>query len=90
MAVALLDAGVTVALASDCNPGTSYTTSMSLVVALACHRYGFTPAEAVRAATLGGAAALRRDDIGHLRHGASADIVVLDVPSGRVTEMAAT
>jgi imidazolonepropionase len=77
---ALLDAGARVALASDCNPGTSYTTSMALAIALACHRYRMTPAEALRAATLGGARALRRDDVGHLRVGARADLVVLDAP----------
>jgi imidazolonepropionase len=77
----LLDAGVTVALATDCNPGTSYTTSMPFVVALACRELGLTPAEAVRAATLGGAAALRDPTCGHLRVGARADLVVLDAPS---------
>ncbi len=76
----LLDAGVDVALASDCNPGSSYTTSMALVIALACQRYRLTPAEAVRAATLGGARALGRDDVGHLGLGAAADLVVLDAP----------
>ena len=76
----LLDAGVHVALASDCNPGTSYTTSMALVIALACRHYRMTPAEALRAATLGGARALRRDDVGHLRIGARADMVMLDAP----------
>ena len=77
----LLDAGVVVALASDCNPGTSYTTSMPFVVALACRELAMTPLEAVRAATLGGAAALRAGDVGHLRPGARADLVVLDAPS---------
>lgn len=77
----LLDAGVTVALASDCNPGTSFTTSLPFVVALACRELGMTPGEALRAVTLGGAAALRRDDAGHLRVGACADLVVLDAPS---------
>lgn len=77
----LLDAGVLVALATDCNPGTSYTTSMPFVIALACREMGLTPLEALRAATAGGAAALRRDDIGHLRVGASADLVVLDAPT---------
>ncbi|MDP3714651.1 MAG: imidazolonepropionase [Mycobacteriales bacterium] len=76
----LLDAGVTVALATDCNPGTSFTTSMPFVVALACRELGMTPLEALRAATLGGAAALR-SDAGHLRVGAPADLVVLDAPS---------
>ena len=77
----LLDAGVTVALASDCNPGTSFTTSMPFVVALACRELQMTPAEALRAATQGGATALRRHDVGHLRVGARADLVVLDAPS---------
>ncbi len=77
----LLDAGVTVALATDCNPGTSYTTSMPFVIALACRELGLTPLEAVRAATLGGAAALRQDDIGHLRVGAQGNLAILDAPS---------
>ncbi len=77
----LLDAGVTVALATDCNPGTSFTTSMPLMVALGVRECGMTPAEAVHAATAGGAAALRREDVGHLGVGARADIVVLDAPS---------
>lgn len=77
----LLDAGVTVALATDCNPGTSYTTSMPFVIALACRELGLTPAEALRAATLGGAAALRDASVGHLRVGARADLVVLDAAS---------
>ncbi len=78
---ALLDAGVTVALATDCNPGSSYTSSMPFCIALAVREMGMTPAEAVRAATAGGARALRRDDIGVLRAGARADLVVLDAPS---------
>jgi len=77
----LLDAGATVALACDCNPGSSFTTSMPLMVALAVREMGMTPAEAPRAATLGGAAALRRDDVGHLRVGARADLVLLDAPT---------
>lgn len=77
----LLDAGATVALACDCNPGSSFTTSMPLMVALAVREMGMTPAEALRAATLGGAAALRRDDVGHLRVGARADLVLLDAPT---------
>lgn len=77
----LLDAGVTVALATDCNPGTSFTTSMPFVLALACRELGMTPVEALRAATLGGAAALAQTDVGHLRVGARADLVVLDAPS---------
>jgi imidazolonepropionase len=77
----LLDAGVTVALATDCNPGSSYTSSMSFCVALAVREMGMTPAEAVRAATAGGAAALRRSDVGVVRTGARADLIVLDAPS---------
>ena len=77
----LLDAGVTLALGADCNPGTSYTTSMPLMVALAVRELGMTPAEALWAATAGGARALRRTDVGHLGPGARADLVVLDAPS---------
>ena len=77
----LLDAGVTVALASDCNPGTSYTSSMPFVIALAVRELGLTPAEALHAATAGGAAALRRADIGTLAVGRRADLTVLDAPS---------
>lgn len=77
----LLDAGVTVALASDCNPGSSYTSSIPFCLALAVREMGMTPYEALRAATLGGAASLRRQDVGHLRVGARADLAVLDAPS---------
>ena len=77
----LWDAGATVALASDCNPGTSYTTSMPFVVALAVRECGLAPAEAVWAATAGGAAALRRTDVGRVAVGARADLAVLDAPS---------
>lgn len=80
-AEALLRAGVAVALASDCNPGTSYTTSMPLVVALAVREMRMTPEQAVRAATAGGAAALRRTDVGAVVVGAQADLAVLDAPS---------
>jgi imidazolonepropionase len=77
----LLDAGATVALATDCNPGSGYSTSMPLAIALAVREMRMTPAEAVRAATLGGARALRRTDVGSLRVGGRADLVVLDAPS---------
>lgn len=77
----LLEAGVTVALATDCNPGTSYTTSMAFVVALACLEMHLSPDEAVQAATLGGAQSLALDDAGHLGVGAAADLVVLDAPT---------
>jgi imidazolonepropionase len=79
----LLDAGVEVALATDCNPGTCFSTSMPLMIALAVRELRMTVTEAVRAATLGGAHALRRDDVGHLRVGARADLAVLDAPSSR-------
>ncbi|MET7464474.1 imidazolonepropionase [Nonomuraea sp. NPDC005501] len=77
----LLDAGVSVALATDCNPGSSFTSSMPFCVALAVREMGMTPLEAVRAATYGGARALRRADVGWIRPGARADLVVLDAPS---------
>lgn len=77
----LLDAGVAVALACDCNPGSSYTTSMAFCIALAVREMGLTPYEAVHAATAGGAAALRRTDVGSLVPGARADLVVLDAPT---------
>ncbi|MGN6522003.1 MAG: imidazolonepropionase, partial [Actinomycetes bacterium] len=77
----LLDAGVTVALATDCNPGSSFTTSMPFCIALAVRDMGMTPDEAVWAATAGGARALLRDDVGVVREGARADLAVLDAPS---------
>lgn len=76
-----IDAGVKVALATNCNPGSSYTTSMSFCIALAVRDMRMTPEEAVLAATAGGARALRRDDIGALRPGMLADLCVLDAPS---------
>ncbi len=77
----LLDAGVTVALATDCNPGTSFTSSVPFVIALAVRELGMTPAEALWSATAGGAAALQRDDVGRIVVGARADLTVLDAPS---------
>jgi imidazolonepropionase len=77
----LLDAGADVALATDCNPGSGYSTSMPLAVALAVRDMRMTPAEAVHAATAGGARALRRDDIGVIAAGKRADLVALDAPS---------
>ncbi|MEV4174731.1 imidazolonepropionase [Nonomuraea sp. NPDC049709] len=77
----LLDAGVTVALSTDCNPGSSFTSSMPFCVAIAVREMGMTPDEAVVAATLGGARALRRDDVGRLSPGGRADLVLLDAPS---------
>ncbi|MGA5808041.1 imidazolonepropionase [Streptomyces cellulosae] len=77
----LLDAGVTVALSTDCNPGSSFTSSVPFCIALAVRDMGMTPDEAVWAATAGGAAALRRTDVGRLVPGAYADLVMLDAPS---------
>jgi imidazolonepropionase len=77
----LLAAGATVALATDCNPGSCFTSSMPLVIALAVRELRMTTAEAVWAATAGGARALRRADVGHLGPGARADLVLLDAPS---------
>jgi imidazolonepropionase len=77
----LIDAGVTVALASDCNPGSSYTSSMPLVVSLAVINMGMTCDEALWSATAGGAQALRRSDVGNLRVGSRADLVLLDAAS---------
>jgi imidazolonepropionase len=76
-----IDAGVQVALATNCNPGSSYTTSMSFCIALAVRDMHMTIEEAVIAATIGGARALRRDDVGRVAAGARADLVVLDAPS---------
>ncbi|KAK1181475.1 imidazolonepropionase [Streptomyces sp. NBS 14/10] len=77
----LLDAGVTVALSPDCNPGSSFTSSMPFCVALAVREMGMTPDEAVWAATAGGARALRRTDVGRVAPGARADLTLLDAPS---------
>jgi imidazolonepropionase len=77
----LLAAGVTVALASDCNPGSCFTSSVPLCIALAVREMGMTPTQAVWAATAGGARALDRDDVGVLTPGARADLVLLDAPS---------
>ncbi|MBH0109735.1 imidazolonepropionase [Salinibacterium sp. NG22] len=79
----LLDAGVTVALASDCNPGSSFTSSLPFCIALAVREMGMTSLEAVTSATLGGARSLRRDDVGHLKVGARANAQILDAPHYR-------
>jgi imidazolonepropionase len=76
----LLDAGAVVALASNCNPGSSYSISMPLALALAVRYCGLTVDEAILAATVGGAAALQRTDVGTLGPGARADAVVIDAP----------
>ncbi|MEU9608571.1 imidazolonepropionase [Streptomyces sp. NPDC048057] len=77
----LLDAGATVALSTDCNPGSSFTSSMPFCIALAVRDMGMTPDEAVWSATAGGAAALRRGDVGRVAPGARADLALLDAPS---------
>ena len=77
----LLAAGAVIGLASDCNPGSCFTSSMPLVIALAVREMNMTPAEALWSATLGSAIALRRNDIGRIRVGARADLTVLEAPS---------
>ena len=76
-----IDAGASVAIATNCNPGSSYTTSMSFCIALAVRDLGMTSEEALAAATLGGARALRRDDVGRLSPGSLADAAILEAPS---------
>jgi imidazolonepropionase len=80
-AARLLRAGVSVALATDCNPGTCYSSSMSFMIALAVREMGLTPAQALYAATVGSARALRRTDIGQIVVGARADFAVIEAPS---------
>ncbi|GAA2572980.1 imidazolonepropionase [Actinomadura fulvescens] len=77
----LIDAGATVALATDCNPGSCYSSSMAFCIAVGVRDMKLTPAEAVWSATAGGAKALRRTDVGHLAVGARGDVLVLDAPS---------
>jgi imidazolonepropionase len=77
----VIAAGAAVAIATNTNPGSSYTTSMAFCIALSVRDMGMTAAEALAAATTGGARALRRDDVGRLTPGARADLIVLDAPS---------
>jgi len=77
----LLDAGVRIAIATDCNPGTSYTSSIPFCIAVAVREMGLTPTEALHAATQGGAWSLQRTDVGHLRPGAEGNLVILNAPS---------
>jgi imidazolonepropionase len=77
----LIDAGATVAIACDCNPGSSFTSSMPFCIALAVREMRMSPAEALWAATAGGAKALWRDDVGVVAVGKKADLVILDAPS---------
>lgn len=76
-----IDAGVSVAIASNCNPGSSYTTSMSFCIAIAVREMNMTIDEAIQAVTIGGARALRRDDIGRLTPGSRGHAIILDAPS---------
>lgn len=76
----LLDAGVSVALASNCNPGSGYSSSMNLAVALGVLQCGMTVEEAIRAGTTGGAKALARDDVGMIAVGRRADLHVINAP----------
>jgi len=76
----LSDRGALIALATDCNPGTSYVTSMAFVLAIAVRDMRMEFDDALWSATRGGALALRRDDVGHLGVGAKADVVILDAP----------
>jgi imidazolonepropionase len=78
---ALIDAGAVVALATDCNPGSCFTSSMPLCIALAVREMHMTPAEALWSATAGSAKSLRRNDIGRISPGSRADLTVLDAPS---------
>ncbi len=77
----LLEASITVALASDCNPGSSYTTNMPFIIAVAVREMHFSPEQALWSATMGGAKALRREDIGHLYEGARANFSILNADS---------
>lgn len=77
----LLEAGVNLAIASDCNPGSSFTTNMPLMIALAVREMFFTPEQALWSATKGGALALRRSDVGHLGIGANADFAIINSKS---------
>jgi imidazolonepropionase len=80
-AARLLAAGVSIALATDCNPGTCYSSSMPFMIALAVREMGLTPAQALYAATAGSARSLRRSDIGRIQVGGPADLAVIDAPS---------
>ena len=77
----LLAAGVSIALASDCNPGTCYSSSIPFMIALAVREMGLTPAQALYAATVGAARSLRRSDIGRIVVGGRADLAVIEAPS---------
>ena len=77
----VIDAGVKVAIASNCNPGSSYTTSISFCIALAVRDMHLSIDEAIQSVTTGGAAALQRTDIGRLSPGSAGHAVILDAPT---------
>jgi len=77
----VVDAGATITMASNCNPGSSYTTSISFCIALAVREMGLTIDEAIQAVTTGGAAALGRTDIGRLTPGSAGHLTILDAPT---------
>jgi imidazolonepropionase len=80
----ILAANGVLALATDLNPGTTWCESMQMVIALACRYMKLTPAQAIAAATLNAARAIRREDVvGSLEPGKQADVLVLDVPDYR-------
>ena len=77
----VIDAGATVAIASNCNPGSSYTTSISFCIAIAVREMNMTIDEAIQAVTTGGARALRRHDVGFLAPGSAGHATILDAPT---------
>lgn len=77
----LLDSGLQIALASNCNPGSSYLSSMSINMSIAVREMKMTPAQALYAATKGGAQALQLEDVGHLQISATANLIIWDAPS---------
>src|SRR5512135_1526158 len=80
----IIDAGGILALATDCNPGTTWNESMQFVISLACRFLSLTPAQAIAASTINAAHAIRRADrIGSLEPGKQADMVILGVPDYR-------
>lgn len=80
----IIDAGGILALATDCNPGTTWNESMQFVIALACRAMKLTPAEAIAASTINSAHAIRRAErVGSLEVGKQADVLILSVPDYR-------
>ncbi|MDX9993229.1 MAG: amidohydrolase family protein, partial [Anaerolineales bacterium] len=80
----IIDAGGILALATDCNPGTTWNESMQFVIALACRTMKLTPAQAIAASTINAAHAIRRANrVGSLEIGKQADVLILSVPDYR-------